>query len=309
MTRAFAASLCAVVLFLAAPSAQQPTPPAGAARAELPAQPSRHAEEGRPLVRSYRPFEVGGGTQTWALVQDARGVIYAATNAAVLEFDGASWRRITVTLTGSVRALAIDATGRIYVGGARRSAISNPTLPARCIRLAARSIAGKHTRLQRGLACLLPCRRRLVSVRERPLPLGQQLDDGSAGDVAVQPVVLCRRQDLRPDARVWIDRARRLDAQSAAGHRAIEGRAVSGRLALRRQAAAHRHAPRRFLHLRRRDAHQVRHGVRRPVRDHPGVPRHAAARWVVRDHDDQCRILHHGPAGATGSSASIAPAA
>ena len=34
MTRALAASLCAVVLFLAAPSAQQPAPPAGAARAE-----------------------------------------------------------------------------------------------------------------------------------------------------------------------------------------------------------------------------------------------------------------------------------
>ena len=94
MTRALAASLSAVVLFLAAPSAQQSTLPAGAAHAELTAQPSRHAEEGRPLVRSYRPFEVGGGTQTWAIVQDSRGVIYAGTNAAVLEFDGASWRRI-----------------------------------------------------------------------------------------------------------------------------------------------------------------------------------------------------------------------
>ena len=119
MTRALAASLCAVVLFLAAPSAQQPTLPAGAARAELPAQPSRHAEEGRPLVRSYRPFEVGGGTQTWAIVQDSRGVIYAATNGAVLEFDGASWRRIPTALNGSVRAMAIDATGRMYIAGAK----------------------------------------------------------------------------------------------------------------------------------------------------------------------------------------------
>jgi hypothetical protein len=25
---------------------------------------SRHPEEGRPLIRSYRPLEVGGGTQT-----------------------------------------------------------------------------------------------------------------------------------------------------------------------------------------------------------------------------------------------------
>ncbi len=276
MTRAFAASLCAVVLFLAAPSAQQPTLPAGAARAELPAQPSRHAEEGRPLVRSYRPFEVGGGTQTWAIVQDSRGVIYAATNGAVLEFDGASWRRIPTTLNGSVRALAIDATGRMYVAGSQIAGLSRTRRRRHAeLRLAARSPAGKHARLQRGLARLLPCRRCLVSVRERPLPLGQQLDDGRAGDVAVQPVVLCRRQDLRPDARVWIDRARGHDAQSASGHRAAEGRAVSGHLALRRQAAAHRHTPRRLLPLRRRGAHQVRNRVRRPVRGDAGVSRHA----------------------------------
>jgi signal transduction histidine kinase/CheY-like chemotaxis protein len=117
MTRAFAASLCAAVLCQAVLiSAQQASPPGSAGDATT-AGPARHAEEGRPLVRSYRPFEVGGGTQTWALVQDSRGVIYAGTNTAVLEFDGASWRRIPVTSTGSVRALAIDATGRIYAAG------------------------------------------------------------------------------------------------------------------------------------------------------------------------------------------------
>jgi signal transduction histidine kinase/CheY-like chemotaxis protein/ligand-binding sensor domain-containing protein len=119
MTRAFAALVCAALVLQAAPSAQQPAPTPITPGAVLPAQPSRHAEEGRPLVRSYRPFEVGGGTQTWAIVQDSRGVIYAATNGAVLEFDGASWRRIPITLNGSVRALAIDAAGRMYAAGAK----------------------------------------------------------------------------------------------------------------------------------------------------------------------------------------------
>jgi hypothetical protein len=92
-------------------SAQAPssTPPPVAAG-------ERHSEEGRPFVRSYAPAEVGGGGQFWALVQDKRGVIYAGTNAAVLEFDGASWRRIRLPATAVGRSLAIDATGRIYVG-------------------------------------------------------------------------------------------------------------------------------------------------------------------------------------------------
>jgi signal transduction histidine kinase/CheY-like chemotaxis protein len=82
-----------------------------------PAPSTRHPEEGRPFIRTYRPTEVGGGGQTWAILQDNRGVIYAGTNGAVLEFDGATWRRIPVDAASSVRSLALDASGRIYVGG------------------------------------------------------------------------------------------------------------------------------------------------------------------------------------------------
>jgi signal transduction histidine kinase/CheY-like chemotaxis protein len=80
-------------------------------------RPTHSAEEGRPLVRGYAPAHVGGNGQIWALVQDKRGVIYAGTNGAVLEFDGASWRRIRLSsLVAIGRSLAIDDTGRIYVG-------------------------------------------------------------------------------------------------------------------------------------------------------------------------------------------------
>ena len=92
------------------------SPPASPASGN-PAASTRHPEEGRPFIRNYRPTEVGGGAQTWAIVQDKRGVIYAGTNGAVLEFDGAAWRRIKAAASGSVRSLAIDESGRIYVGG------------------------------------------------------------------------------------------------------------------------------------------------------------------------------------------------
>jgi signal transduction histidine kinase/CheY-like chemotaxis protein/ligand-binding sensor domain-containing protein len=75
-------------------------------------------EEGRPFIRAYQPLEIGGGSQTWCIAQDKRGLMYFATNAAVLEFDGTSWRRIEVgENAGSVRAIAIDDSNRIWVGG------------------------------------------------------------------------------------------------------------------------------------------------------------------------------------------------
>jgi signal transduction histidine kinase/CheY-like chemotaxis protein/ligand-binding sensor domain-containing protein len=76
----------------------------------------RHPEEGRPFVRVFAPLEIGGGTQTWSLLQDRRGVLYVGTNGAILQFDGASWRRIALPNGGSVRSLAQDDRGTIYVG-------------------------------------------------------------------------------------------------------------------------------------------------------------------------------------------------
>ena len=103
----------ALGIFLACASvALAQATPAGTASAPA----TRHPEEGRPFVRRYAPAEVGGNTQVWAIVQDPRGVIYAGTNSGILEFDGASWRRIKVGLSQTVRAMALDRSGRIYVG-------------------------------------------------------------------------------------------------------------------------------------------------------------------------------------------------
>jgi signal transduction histidine kinase/CheY-like chemotaxis protein len=80
------------------------------------ATPDRHPEEGRPFIRSYRPAELGGDGQNWAIVQDARGVVYVGSQSGVLEFDGATWRLIETPTLDTVRSLAIDAAGRIWVG-------------------------------------------------------------------------------------------------------------------------------------------------------------------------------------------------
>jgi signal transduction histidine kinase/CheY-like chemotaxis protein len=76
---------------------------------------AHHPEEGRPFIRGYQPVDVAAG-QTWAIVQDQRGVIYVGTGGGVAEFDGQSWRLIETPKFQVVRSLAIDDAGRIYVG-------------------------------------------------------------------------------------------------------------------------------------------------------------------------------------------------
>ncbi len=112
MTRVVVWSL-GLVLASAIPGHSQSPPPGP----QPPAAAIRHAEEGRPLVRLYQPLDIGGGSQTWVILQDRRGVLYTGLNSAVLEYDGASWRRIPVGTTGGVvRALALADDGRIYLG-------------------------------------------------------------------------------------------------------------------------------------------------------------------------------------------------
>jgi signal transduction histidine kinase/DNA-binding response OmpR family regulator len=73
---------------------------------------------GRPLIHNYNRRDFGAEVQQWDVVQDARGIMYFANNAGVLEFDGRNWRLIELPSRLGVRALAIDSTGsgRIYVG-------------------------------------------------------------------------------------------------------------------------------------------------------------------------------------------------
>jgi signal transduction histidine kinase/ligand-binding sensor domain-containing protein len=75
------------------------------------------AEVGLPFIHNFDPSEYGAEPQNWAIAQDRQGVIYIGNSRdGVLSFDGSTWRRIAIPNLSTVRALAADASGRIYVG-------------------------------------------------------------------------------------------------------------------------------------------------------------------------------------------------
>ncbi len=72
-------------------------------------------ELGRQPYKNFSYREYSGHYQNWSVVQDKRGLIYAANNTGVLEFDGSDWR--TISIYGAVaRCLDVDDQGRIWVG-------------------------------------------------------------------------------------------------------------------------------------------------------------------------------------------------
>ena len=105
----FPAALAAVCLLTASALAQTPSAP-------QPASVGRHPEAGGLLIRNYPPEAYDAGAQNWALLQDARGVIYVGSTSALLEYDGVTWRKIVTPTRTTIRSLAADAAGRIYVG-------------------------------------------------------------------------------------------------------------------------------------------------------------------------------------------------
>ena len=77
------------------------------------------AATGMPFMTLYPVKVTGGHLQSFAFIQDQRGLLYVANGSGVQEFDGTHWRMIPVANHTLARALARDASGRIYVGSAR----------------------------------------------------------------------------------------------------------------------------------------------------------------------------------------------
>ncbi len=74
-------------------------------------------ETGLPLIRNYVPSEFGGYGATWSIVQDSMGRFYVGNGMGVSIYDGVSWDVVGLPNLGSVLALAIDTSGKIFVGG------------------------------------------------------------------------------------------------------------------------------------------------------------------------------------------------
>ncbi|MCE1188349.1 MAG: ATP-binding protein [Ignavibacteria bacterium] len=71
-------------------------------------------EIGNPIIRNYTAREYRGLPQVFGIAQDKRGVMYFG-NSGIIEYDGISWRSISITDNGNIQNLDADNTGRIYV--------------------------------------------------------------------------------------------------------------------------------------------------------------------------------------------------
>ena len=74
-------------------------------------------QNGLPLIKNFTPEIYDGSDQNWCAVQDLRGIMYFGNNdRGVLEYDGKTWRKIPVPQNVSVKSLAVDSLGTVYVG-------------------------------------------------------------------------------------------------------------------------------------------------------------------------------------------------
>ena len=72
---------------------------------------------GLPQIINYDKNNFKAGTQTWDIEQDAQGRMYFANNEGLITFDGTFWKTHALPNKTIMRSLAIDKTGKIYVGG------------------------------------------------------------------------------------------------------------------------------------------------------------------------------------------------
>jgi len=82
---------------------------------------------GLKYFKNYSPIDYGNQPQNWAVLQDKRGMIYVGNHGGLLEFDGVSWRLIRIP-NYSVRSMAIDDRGNIFIGGNNEIGCLTPDL-------------------------------------------------------------------------------------------------------------------------------------------------------------------------------------
>ncbi|MFD1768346.1 triple tyrosine motif-containing protein [Sphingobacterium suaedae] len=72
---------------------------------------------GIPLVQNYNKMHFQGGSRTWDIKQDSRGIMYFANNEGLFSFNGKYWKKYVLPNHTVVRSIFIDDHDRIYVGG------------------------------------------------------------------------------------------------------------------------------------------------------------------------------------------------
>lgn len=72
---------------------------------------------GIPLIFNYNKAVFQGGSRTWDIKQDSKGVMYFGNNEGLITFDGGYWKLYPLPNGTIVRSLYIDPDDRVYVGG------------------------------------------------------------------------------------------------------------------------------------------------------------------------------------------------
>jgi len=73
-------------------------------------------ETAKPFIRNFTPKEYGAAPKSFGSIQDKRGIIYIANDDGVLEYDGNSWRLISLPNKNHTHSMALDSTGTVFVG-------------------------------------------------------------------------------------------------------------------------------------------------------------------------------------------------
>ena len=69
------------------------------------------------MLSNFLPQDYNAESQNWAIVEDDRGIIYVGNGSGILEYDGVTWKQISLPNRIMARSLARDQSGRIWVGG------------------------------------------------------------------------------------------------------------------------------------------------------------------------------------------------
>lgn len=69
-----------------------------------------------PYVQNFGPKIYNGMRQNMAIVQDPRGLMYFGQTSNVLEYDGVSWRHISIPYNITTQSMTTDENGRIFLG-------------------------------------------------------------------------------------------------------------------------------------------------------------------------------------------------
>ncbi|MEO3403528.1 two-component regulator propeller domain-containing protein [Mucilaginibacter sp. CAU 1740] len=72
---------------------------------------------GTPAIKNYTHDEYNAGSEMWDIKQGKNGLLYLANEDGLLTFDGSYWKTYPLPNRSGIKSIAIDAAGRIYVGG------------------------------------------------------------------------------------------------------------------------------------------------------------------------------------------------